>query len=26
LIYVKKSGWMYRFDPENRGKKLTAES
>ena len=25
LIYVKKSGWMYRFDPENRGKKLTAE-
>ncbi|MBR5000364.1 MAG: hypothetical protein IKY08_00220, partial [Firmicutes bacterium] len=22
LIYVKKSGWMYRFDPQNKGKKL----
>ena len=22
LIYVKKAGWMYRFDPQNKGKKL----
>ena len=25
LIYVKKSGWMYRFDPQNKGKKLASE-